>query len=292
MNVAAFTLAVLTVLVLPVALPVKAQAKADIHSVDFRNGFVYDIGVGDEPIPVTVKGGTYSRDTEDDKTYFEIQKVVYGDLTGDGKDEAIVQTLLNTGGTGQFTEALLFEFRGGKAELISSLGIGDRADGGVFEVFIRDGKIFDERFGQDHSGACCPEYVETYVYGLRAGKLKPVERATRRAYYSYGFDDSPAPHRVKFLPGTSSVSLAGSTTGGESYVFGAKAGQTVSVRFDSEDPKAEAVVATKAGEIGRASAGRAWAGTLPASGDFTISVRSSTAKDAASTYYELTAEIR
>jgi hypothetical protein len=264
----------------------------DFHAVVFRTGFTYDVGIGEEPIPVAVKDGVYSRDAEDDKVFFEVRKVVYGDLTADGKDEAIVETLLNTGGTGQFSEALLFEYRGGKAELISSLGIGDRADGGIFEIFIRDGKIFEERFGQEHSGACCPEYVETYVYGLRDGKLKPVERATRRAYYSYGFDDSPAPHRVKFLAGTSSVSLSGSTTGGEAYVFGAKAGQTVTVRFDSEDAKAEAVVATKSGDLGRASAGHPWSGKLAATGDFTISVRSSTAKDAASTYYEMTAEIR
>jgi hypothetical protein len=65
----------------------------------------------------------------------------------------------------------VFELRGGKPVLVASLGMGDRADGGMVDVFVREWKIIDERFGQEHSGACCAEYVETYVYGLRAGKL-------------------------------------------------------------------------------------------------------------------------
>jgi len=289
MKATARSLAILAILS-PLAM---AQSKGgDIHAVDFRNGFTYDVGFGDEPRPVTVKNGEYSHAADDEKVYFEVRKVVYGDLTGDGKDEAIVETLLNTGGTGQFTDGLVFEFRGGKAVLVGSLGTGDRADGGVFDVFIRDGKIYDERFGQEHSGACCPEYVETHVAVLRAGKLQEIGKPSRRAYYNYAFDESPAPHRIKFLPGTSSVSLAGSSTNDESYLFGAKAGQTVAVSIAGGDAKAEAVVATKSGEIGRASVDRAWVGKLPVSGDFTVTIRSAAAKESESAYYTMTVAIR
>ena len=74
-----------------------ALGQGDIRGVDFRD-YTYQTGVGGEKIKVV--DGKYERDSEDDRLYFEVRDVVFGDITGDGKDEAAVTTLENTGGTG------------------------------------------------------------------------------------------------------------------------------------------------------------------------------------------------
>src|SRR5687768_15295423 len=100
-----------------------AQASADIRRVDFRN-FAYKAGIGGEA--ASVVDGTFHRDDEDDRLYFEVVDVDYGDLTGDGREEAVVTTLENTGGTGQFTDGLIFTMRDGKPNLLGAVGVGDR----------------------------------------------------------------------------------------------------------------------------------------------------------------------
>lgn len=267
----------------------------DIHAVDFKNFSFADTPCGGEDsAPITVKNGLFEKDDEDDRVYFEIQDVVYGDVTGDGVDEAVVQMLCNTGGSGQFTDGAVYTMRGGKPVLLGTLGVGDRADGGLYAVEIRDRVIYHDRFGQDGtSGACCPQYVETYAVRWNGSKLVDVGKPARRAYQDYQFDDSPGPHTVKFLRGTSSATLAGSSNGGESYRLGARAGQSLAVRLGGADDTASVDVAAKDGtKLGTVTPGHPGSYTLPATGDYVISVRSKKGPEETGAVYRMDVQIK
>ncbi len=202
-----------------VALITPAQSKraaTDIQTVDFRNFSYSETVCAPEGGSVTVKNGVFERADEDDRAYFEVRQVLFGDLTGDKRDDAVVITLCNTGGTGQFADGFVYTMRDGKPVLIGTLGVGDRADGGIYDAEIRGGVLYVERFGHgEGAGACCPEYIETYPIRWNGSKLVDSGAVTKRGYDDYLMNDTPAPRRVKFLKGTSAATLVGQSYGGE-----------------------------------------------------------------------------
>ncbi len=262
-------------------------AQGTVRDVDFRN-FAYE--VGPDGGTIRVANGTYSRDGEEDRFYFEVRDVDYGDLDGDGREEAVVTTLENTGGTGQFTDGLIFAMRGGTPAVVASLGVGDRADGGIHDVRLEGGRLVVERYGGENSGACCPTYVERQVIALRGGQPVAAGKSERLAYQVFG--DGPGPERVRFLRGGSGAVLSGSTNTGESYVIGARAGQTVRLRLASKDARASATLAGPGGAAATLRAGESWEGRLPATGDYRLSVASTTGHYSAEAYYTLDLVIR
>jgi hypothetical protein len=276
------------------ASPALGQGGKSIRDVDFMNLTYSDTPCYGEGGSIAVKNGLYERDSEDDKEYFKILGVVYGDLTGDGVEEAVVSTYCNTGGTGQFTDALVFTMRGGKPVVVGELGIGDRADGGLYNVVIRGGVLYADRYGHgEGSGACCPEYIETEAIRWNGSKFVATGKPTRRKYQDFFADDSPAPHRVTFLRGTSTASLAGLTTGKQSYLLGARAGQTLAIRFDPDDDTAAVVVATSAGErVGGATGKGEFSLKLPATGDYLISITSKKGPDDDTVSYTMDVTIK
>jgi len=66
-----------------------------------------------------------------DQGYLWVTEPTFGDLTGDGTEEAIIMTLLNTGGIGRFSSVLIFHMVDGSPVLLEELPGGDRGDGGL-----------------------------------------------------------------------------------------------------------------------------------------------------------------
>ncbi|HEV2911960.1 MAG TPA: hypothetical protein VGX92_01475 [Pyrinomonadaceae bacterium] len=193
-------LVVLALIAAFASFPAEARKVHDaIRRVDFRN-FTYLPSCAYDGKPVRMRGGTYSRDRGDDKMFLELVKVAYGDLTNDGRDEAVVITTCNTGGTGHFTEGTIYTMRGaGRAVELARLEEGDRAFGGIRDVRVERGRLVVERFGPEEpgTGACCPKYVDTISYRWNKsvlaqmgetrrrefdGKYTPLTRRRRRAY--------------------------------------------------------------------------------------------------------------
>ena len=71
------------------------------------------------------------------------------DVTGDGADEAIVVLKIETGGGAIPQIAYVFEWKGGKPELIWPFRTGDRADGGLKDLRSENGELVIELYGQD-----------------------------------------------------------------------------------------------------------------------------------------------
>lgn len=101
------------------------------------------------------------------------------DVTGDGADEAIVVLKIETGGGAIPQIAYIFEWKGGKPELIWPFRTGDRADGGLKDLRSENGELVIELYGQDRfvlgqtetgkitgdeEQLCCPLYYTRSFY--------------------------------------------------------------------------------------------------------------------------------
>jgi hypothetical protein len=281
----------LTVLLLaPGAASALAQnANQPIRQTDFRN-FAYRpacLGMDGKTPPIRVKDGEYSRDKGiEDRVYFKVVDVVFGDLDGDGQEEAIVETVCNTGGTGNFSDGVIFKLKGGKPAPVATLGMGDRADGGIHKIAVEGGLIKVGRYG-GNSGACCPDYVDTYTHRLAGGRLVDVGKPVRGDYV----DDEGyrAVRRVKFERGASSATLKGTTKGANEYILGARAGQTLTVNSSGGGYTLE-LRADTGDELPQPVAGKAFFVKLPKSGDYRVVVNAQDEKKPAT--YTLEVGIR
>jgi hypothetical protein len=164
--------------------PPAPKPAGDIHRVDFQN-FSYTpdcVMVDGEPggTVLPVRNGSYRLEQEDNHIIFGVLSVRYGDLDGDGRDEAAVVTHCNLGGSGQFTEGMVFAMRSGQPVLIGRVEGGDRAYGGIESLSIEDGRLLVGRFATDDGPACCPEYIETTAMRWDGKRLVQDGASTRR----------------------------------------------------------------------------------------------------------------
>jgi hypothetical protein len=223
--------AIVFVLMLLFAAPVNAQT--DIRKVDFKN-FTYVIGdLSDEnKMKVTVKNGEFFRDKEDDKLYFSVQSIEYGDINGDGQDEAIVTTAYNSGGTGTFSDGFVFTLKNGKPVVLTGFEGGDRADGGLVSAKVSDGILIVERNSPgEFGGSCCPQVIETTRYKWNGKRLAQVGKTESRELY-------PAT-RISFKRGSSMSVFDVSIPKGEikRFVIGARSGQTLRISSNAKPAK-------------------------------------------------------
>lgn len=160
-----------------------------IRDVDFKN-FSYEAGYcGEEGTrKITVSDGNFYRETlideVPDRMYFSINVEAYGDLDGDGREEAVITSICNTGGTGNFSEAYIYSIRNGVPERVITITGGDRAYGGIREARIVNGRLeIDSSDAGETGGACCPEFVVTNVYELSGKTISEVGKERRRELY-------------------------------------------------------------------------------------------------------------
>lgn len=80
----------------------------------------------------------------DDNEGFTLQSVKFADVTGDGREEAIVQLLYRTGGTQNTHYVYIYSFEEGKLKLLAYCHTGDRAYLGLYEVYGQGGRLVFE----------------------------------------------------------------------------------------------------------------------------------------------------
>jgi hypothetical protein len=266
-----------------------ANQPPSVRQVDFRN-FTYRpacLGLDGKTPPIRVKDGEYSRDNGvEDRVYFKVVDVVFGDLDGDSQEEAIVETVCNTGGTGNFSDGIIFKLKNGRPAPVATLGMGDRADGGIHKIAVENGLIKVGRYGGS-SGACCPDYVDTYTHKLAGGKLVDVGKPVRGDFVDA--EGYRAVRRVRFERGASSATLKGATKGTSEYILGARAGQTLSVSSSGGGYTLE-LRADTGDELPQPVAGKPFSVKLPKNGDYRVVVSAADEKKPAT--YTLEVGIR
>lgn len=240
-----------------------APASGDIRDVDFMSGFGYPFEFGDQNEVLVVTEGYFI----DESQYltFHVGAVQYGDLDGDGDEEAAVQTGFSTGGTGQFGSLTIWDIDGARVVARDSVGTGDRANGGLAHFDIRSGQIITENFDTDR-GACCPNMVRQARLVLTADGLRSVERVEPLRWMVPGFDEG----ELEFLPGTSAAILE--VWPGErspSTIFEAKAGQWVTIGY-RRGPDVEVRLLDENQKVLAQAADSRLRLQLPASGLFTL----------------------
>ncbi len=246
-----------------------ANAKSMIRTVDFRNE-PWDLEDG---VIADVRNGEWETGSIDggDRRSFQIVDVDHGDIDGDGNEEAIVTTNENTGGTGQFSDAVVFRWTGKGPVRVTSHGIGDRSDGGIYNVVIVGGIAKIERFSKGE-GACCPTEVSTYSVKLRGNKLVTAKPTTTRAYIVLATSPE-APTVIAFLRGGTSAAIEGSA--GSRGTIDARKGQmaTISVAKSRHGIGSQPIVLKQGSTVlATVSAGGVSKISLPTTGRFTVQV--------------------
>ncbi len=218
---------------LSLLLPAVCVAQTDIRRVDFKN-FTYPAFCASEDAEsVTVTNGELSTEKQEDgyvdRFYFKVFDIAYGDLDSDQRNEAIVLTVCNTGGTGNFSEGFIYTLKSGGPVLLARIPGGDRADGGLRRAFVEGGfLVVDSNDPGEDGGACCPQVIVTTKYRLSGDKIEQVGDETSRPVFPT--------ERIKFIRGASGKTFKTTIAAdqGKRFVIAARAGQTLTVSIDTD----------------------------------------------------------
>jgi hypothetical protein len=101
--------------------------------------------------------------------------VIYGDVTGDGNEEAIVVLYAERGGTESASDVYVYAWQAEQPVLLWKFATGDRADGGLRRLYAENGELVVELygvgtavgknlFGTEEVGACCPKHYTRTKY--------------------------------------------------------------------------------------------------------------------------------
>ena len=192
----------------PTSSALQSPPKKSIRAVDFRN-FSYPETEGlhtphSRKRSFKLKDGALP-ETRDKQGFVDgmgiyLSSVSYGDVTGDGQEEAIVTMSIVTGGSALPNIVYIYTLKGSKPRLLWAFDTGDRADGGLRRVKAENGRLLVELYGngkilgkdlgaedKTNRGACCPTFFTRARYkwtgnGFRlASKPKVLPNPTQNA---------------------------------------------------------------------------------------------------------------
>jgi len=170
-----------------------------IRQVDFLD-FTYttslctkDVGIGPE---VTVHNGEFKQGNDADEAYFGVvdNKVVYGDLTGDGQEEAVVHTACGrTAWNYGLEEFFVYTRQNDSLRLVARVNQDQMVND--YQRNYPEGVLWSTRFNgvRVRSGSllidwnadgahCCPEHIVTMQYRLDGEQLMAIARPVRRPF--------------------------------------------------------------------------------------------------------------
>jgi len=114
-----------------------------IRKVDFKN-FTYP-GAEDYPGFKLKNGEKSYKHLEEDGIY--LGKIEYADVTGDEEEDAILLIGIQTGGSAIPTLIYIYTLKNEKPKLLWAFMTGDRADGGLKDIYAKNNELIIELFG-------------------------------------------------------------------------------------------------------------------------------------------------
>ena len=145
-----------------VATERQALSNQSIRSVDFADFTFPQLGeLRNSGKTFTLRSGEL-KPTRDKNSIVEemgvtLQSIAYGDVTGDGGEEAMVVLSMVTGGSAIPHATYIYASEDGKPKLLWAFSTGDRAEGGLRRVFAEKGELVIEQYSPVNSkGDCCP----------------------------------------------------------------------------------------------------------------------------------------
>jgi hypothetical protein len=167
--------AVFGLLLLCVPLSAHLRQRQSIRQVDFKN-FIY-------PHLGRMKNGELPEERNADGMVIgggRLEDVSYGDVTGDGVDEAIVFISIVSGGSAMPGEVYVYTMRNSRPRLLWNFSTGDRADGGLHGIYADKGQLVVELNGPQRGiePDCCPKRFTRTRYVWRGGRFRAIRRQT------------------------------------------------------------------------------------------------------------------
>src|ERR1700722_8795816 len=168
-----------------------------IRQIDFRN-FTYAWDTPSNGVPETVRWITSSPkshiETSDGIHHFyseaevdferrfaplvSVDSIVYGDLIGDGDEEAVVSLNYSTGGTANWDYLYVYTLKSGAPALLGRMETGSRGYGGLIKAAVENGLLVIDIADKDRRvGDCCSEGYIRLRYRWQRGGF--VETGTR-----------------------------------------------------------------------------------------------------------------
>jgi hypothetical protein len=117
-----------------------------------------------------------------------VESVTYGDLDGDGVEEAVVALNYSTGGTANWDYLYVYKLENGQPHLLARMQTGSRGYGGLVRVFVRNQLlIVDFADPERRVGDCCSEgYVRVSYRWQDRGFVEDGERERGKIYLEEG----------------------------------------------------------------------------------------------------------
>ena len=125
--------------------------------------------------------------------------IVYGDVTGDGQEEAIVVLYAEGGGNESSNDIFIYSLKSRRPVLLWKFTTGDRAEGGLINVNAQGGKLVLELAGKNKfvgtnyyrddgtsGGLCCPTLVTRSKYQWVRGKFRRYGRLDILPFKGWG----------------------------------------------------------------------------------------------------------
>lgn len=160
------------VVILPPATPTIAVPPLTVEQL--KNGRFDLPGTDGTVHPVQFEAGLFQQGSDPAQPgYVAVvmtDSIAFGDLDGDGADDAAAVIVENYGGTGQFVSVAAFLNRGGLPVYVASRFIDDRALVNAFAIY--NGEIYlDAMIHGFEDPGCCPNFPTRQVLRLWQGAL-------------------------------------------------------------------------------------------------------------------------
>jgi hypothetical protein len=152
-----------------------------IRSIDFAN-FTYPANPGssDGTNNFTLQHGRYNGN--DGQANVNLAYLAYGDVTGDGVEEAIVVLGISVRGTATPHIAYIYVLQNNGTKLLWSFQTGDRGAGGLRQVYAENGALVIELYGESkvigrnlygqEVGVCCPRVFTRARYQWQGNSFR------------------------------------------------------------------------------------------------------------------------
>jgi hypothetical protein len=168
----------------PLATVTPIPSTAALTQEQLQNAEVKITGVLGESPNRVVKLTNGSFESGEDPTspeYVNVnmgQKVAFGDLNGDGAQDAAIIIGENYGGTGDFVSVVAMLNQNGQPVYASSFGVDDRPI--INSLTIQNGEILlDATTHRPNDPGCCPNQPMTLGLRLWGGQLVQTQRITK-----------------------------------------------------------------------------------------------------------------
>ena len=176
----------LAIILSPSAAAFPKQPRPPVRAVDFSN-FKYPGSRGHFPtVEYETEGFTLrrGRSEETPKQYgMRLMEVSYGDVTGDGVEEAIIVLGVETEGSAGVSHVYIYTPESGRPKFLWGFESGDRAWGGLKRVYAEGGGLVVELYGRgtqvggslgstESVGLCCPRSFTRTRYRWQRGSFR------------------------------------------------------------------------------------------------------------------------